>query len=81
MTNNHGDPPLNPEATWTKVTAYAAKNKELQAKSNKEKEESKQNGAQEEEKEANVARTNAPRRNDGALSTRLALQSFLVCKL
>jgi hypothetical protein len=59
MTTHHGNPPLDPEATWTKVTAYAAKNKELQAQRNKEKEESIQNEAQEVENEATSTRTNA----------------------
>ena len=38
MTTHHGDPMPVPEATWTKVPAYAAKNKELQAKTSKENE-------------------------------------------
>ena len=58
MTTHHGNPPLDPEATWTKVIAYAAKNKELQAQRIKEKEESRQNGAQKNENEAIGIRTN-----------------------
>jgi hypothetical protein len=42
MSNNHGNPPLDPESKWTKVNAYAAKNKELKNKRNKEKEKSNQ---------------------------------------
>ena len=71
MTSNHGDPTLDPEGTWTKVTAYAAKNKELQAKTNKEKEKISQNGAQEFENEVTGSRTNAPMRNDSNYTTRI----------
>ena len=71
MTSNHGDPTLDPEGTWTKVTAYAAKNKELQAKTITEKEKNLQNGAQEEENEDNENKTNAPRRNDSNYVTRI----------
>jgi predicted solute-binding protein len=71
MTTHHGNPPLDPEATWTKVTTYAAKNKKLQAKASKEKEESNQTEAQEELNKAHSTKTNAPRRNDSNYVTRI----------
>ena len=71
MTDNHGDPPLDPESKWTKVTAYAAKNKELKDKRNKEKEKNSQNEAQEEEIEASGIGTNAPRRTESNYVTRI----------
>jgi hypothetical protein len=71
MTNNHGDPPLDPETKWTKVTAYAAKNKELKDKRNKEKGKSFQNNAQEEEIEASGTGTNAPKRTESNYVTRI----------
>ena len=71
MTNNHGDPPLDAESTWTKVQSYAAKNKELKDKRNKKNEESNQNEAQEEEIEAPGIGTNAPRRTESHYVTRI----------
>jgi hypothetical protein len=71
MTNNHGEMPIDAESNWTKVTAYAAKNKELQAHRSKEKEESNQIGAQEEKNEGSGTKTNAPRRIDSNYVTRI----------
>ena len=71
MTDNHGDPPLDPESKWTKVTAYAVKNKELKDKRNKEKEKNSQNEAQEEEIEASGIGTKAPRRTESNYVTRI----------
>jgi hypothetical protein len=71
MTNNHGDPPLDAESTWTKVQSYAAKNKELKDKQNKKKEEINQNKAQEEEIEASGIGTNAPRCTESHYITRI----------
>ena len=71
MTDNHGNPPLDPESKWTKVTAYAVKNKELKDKRNKEKEKNSQNEAQEEEIEASGIGTNAPRRTESNYVTRI----------
>jgi hypothetical protein len=71
MTNNHGNPPLDAESTWTKVQSYAANNKELKDKQNKKKEESNQNKAQEEETEASGIGTNAPRCKESHYVTRI----------
>ena len=71
MTNNHGDPPLDAESTWTKVQSYAVKNKELKDKLNKKKEEKTQNEAQEEEIEVSGIGTNAPRRTESNYVTRI----------
>jgi hypothetical protein len=71
MSNNHGNSPLSPGSNWTKVTAYAAKNKELKARTTKEKEKSKQNEAQEEEIEDAGIETNAPQRTDSNYVTRI----------
>ena len=71
MTTHHGDPPLDAEANWTKVTAYAAKNKEPTTKTGKENEKSTQIEAQEDKNEASGTGTNAPRRNDSNYVTRI----------
>ena len=71
MNNNHGNPPLDPEATWTKVIAYAAKNKEPKDKSNKEKEKNDQNKAQEGKNKAIGTRTNVPWFIDSNYVTRI----------
>ena len=71
MTTHHGDPPLDAEENWTKVTAYAAKNKEHISKTSTENEKNYQIGAQEDQNEASGTRTNAPRRNDSNYVTRI----------
>ena len=71
MTTHHGDPMNNPEATWTKVPAYAAKNKQLLAQTSKENEKNHQIEAQEDENEANGTRTNAPMRIESNYVTRI----------
>ena len=71
MTNNHGDPPFDPESTWTKVATYAAKNKEIKNKKNQEGKKSNQNEAQEEENEDNGSKANAPKRNESNYVTRI----------
>jgi hypothetical protein len=71
MTTHHGDSPLDAEANWTKVTAYAAKNKEPTPKTGKENEKNLQIEAQEGKNEASGTGTNAPRRNDSNYVTRI----------
>jgi hypothetical protein len=74
MTSHHGDLPHDTETNWTKVTAYAAKNKESKDKTTKENEKNSQNEAQEGANEASGTQTNAPRRIDSNYITRINIK-------
>jgi hypothetical protein len=71
MTSHHGDPPPDPEQNWTKVAAYAAKNKQIKDKQKQKETKTTENEAQEDENEGISISTNAPKRNESNYVTRI----------